>query len=112
MSTLADELLRERIRVKLKNQRDGTNDPLPEKFEFNNEVKGVVVRRVTDVSLNLYNYEVQFQLNGLPFEVKVPLTYELARAGRADALTALYKALADALVATFMEEIGRTAISP
>jgi phosphoribosylformylglycinamidine (FGAM) synthase PurS component len=107
-----DSLLRERIQVKLKNREEGAEDPVPEEFTFDNQLKGVVVKRLMNPMMRLYEFEVRFRINGLLFEVKVPLTYELAMANRDEALTALYKAMAEALAASFMEEVGRTAISP
>lgn len=107
-----DERLRERIHIKLKNRREGMNEPLPEEYSFDNVLTGVVVTRVINDPMNLYQFEVDFKINGHPFHVTVPLTFELARASRDKALAALYKAMSDALAATFMEEIGRTAISP
>jgi hypothetical protein len=69
----------------------------------------MVVKRWMDSSLDQYSFDVSFHLNGMPIHVTVPQMSEVVRrSSRDEAMGALYKAMAEAIAATLMEEAGRS----
>lgn len=64
-ASLIDDVFLERLRTKVRNLEQGTDDPLPDTHhEYNNIVKGVVVRRFENEITHTAQYDVSFQLNG------------------------------------------------
>ena len=106
---MKEDTLIERIRVKMQNLEEGKNEPVPEEFTFNNIVHGQVVRRVMKEMEAAYQFNVKFELNGIPVDVTVQLSNaELAAStsnSRRMACTALAKVMAAKLAAVMVEKI-------
>lgn len=103
-----DDILAERVKAKLKNLEDGSDEPVPEGFTVNNLVHGEVVRRFRNEMSGTFQYDVSFTLNGEPIKTSVQLTHEeIIGAGQKQAVQALVGVLAEKIAGILIQKIMR-----
>lgn len=107
---IGEDNLIERIRIKVKNLEADTDEPVPETFTFNNIIHGEVVKRFRNELSGTHQFDVKFELNGMPVDVSVQLSWsEIEAAGdRKSALMALAKVISTKLAMVLVEKVVKT----
>lgn len=66
-----EDLFAERVRAKVRNLEEGSNDPVPELYSFNNVVTGLVARRFKNDESGTVQFDIRFRLNGVEMKFNV-----------------------------------------